>query len=274
MARALAINPTAACNRLVALLKLDPPLGTDPETELTFPVADPVQMSQHAWLATHLPALTPNFACSDAEQVESLIEQLGGRKPQGRNTVVLLKRWRSSTEQDRKRAERRLKPTQGADAETLEDGPPPPPPPPVDGKPEILVVYAPEDVRHFDSLRLHMGGDAQVIDFLRAVKPGMIVAEAQAAMLQRARVLCLLISADLLGKMPVKQIIAQARAAAGARVVPVMVRPAMWKGVVGDLTALPRNERPITQWSDADTAWLEVAAGLKAVLAAIGAATR
>lgn len=87
------------------------------------------------------------------------------------------------------------------------------------------------------------------------------------------RVVAMLISANFLGEMPVTQIIAQARAA-GARVVPVVVRPVAWKGMVGDLAGLPKNERPITQWSDADAAWLEVTIGLKNILAAVSSSVR
>ncbi len=243
--------------------------GTDPETELTFPVADPVQMSQHAWLASHLPALTPNFACSDAEQVESLIEQVAGRKPLGRNTAVVLKRWKNATEQDRKRAERRLKPAvpEATEADQKpDDAPPPPPPGEVNtSSGGVLVVYAAEDQRHFKSLRLHMQA-VKLIDY-RGVRVGENTLDAQAAMLRQARIVVLLITPDLLSEMPVGSIMAQARAA-GARIVPVLVRPVMFRHVVGDLSPLPANQKFVTQWPDTDLGWLDVARSLDRVLGA------
>jgi hypothetical protein len=49
-----------------------------------------------------------------------------------------------------------------------------------------------------------------------------------------------------------------------ARVIPIIVRPALWKGTALDkLQALPKDARPITRWPDRDEAWLDVAEGIR-----------
>jgi peptide/nickel transport system substrate-binding protein len=49
-----------------------------------------------------------------------------------------------------------------------------------------------------------------------------------------------------------------------ARVVPIIVRPALWKWApFGRLQALPKDETPITTWPNRDQAWLDVAEGIQ-----------
>jgi hypothetical protein len=49
-----------------------------------------------------------------------------------------------------------------------------------------------------------------------------------------------------------------------ARVIPIIVRPALWKGTSLDrLQALPKDAKPITRWPDRDEAWLDVTEGIQ-----------
>ena len=48
-----------------------------------------------------------------------------------------------------------------------------------------------------------------------------------------------------------------------ALVVPVIVRPVMWKGTLFEkLQALPKNAKPVTLWKNRDQAWTNVAEGI------------
>jgi anti-anti-sigma factor len=49
-----------------------------------------------------------------------------------------------------------------------------------------------------------------------------------------------------------------------ARVIPIIVRPALWKGTSLDrLQALPKDAKPITTWLNRDEAWLDVVEGIQ-----------
>jgi TIR domain/Trypsin-like peptidase domain len=48
-----------------------------------------------------------------------------------------------------------------------------------------------------------------------------------------------------------------------ARVVPIILRPCAWKrSLIGQLQALPKDAKPITTWSNRDSAWTNVGDGL------------
>src|SRR5262249_10559694 len=49
-----------------------------------------------------------------------------------------------------------------------------------------------------------------------------------------------------------------------ARVMPVILRPVDWKGApFGKLQALPKDARPVTDWSNRDEAFLDIAQGIR-----------
>jgi hypothetical protein len=58
---------------------------------------------------------------------------------------------------------------------------------------------------------------------------------------------------------------ALSRHAAGeARVIPVILRPVDWQGLpFGKLQALPKDGKPVTQWSDRDLAFLDITKGIR-----------
>ncbi len=51
-----------------------------------------------------------------------------------------------------------------------------------------------------------------------------------------------------------------------ARVIPILMRPVDWKSApFGDLVALPANGKPVTRWSDLDSAFLNIVESIRAV---------
>ena len=55
-----------------------------------------------------------------------------------------------------------------------------------------------------------------------------------------------------------------------ARVIPIILRPVDWKGAsFAKFAALPRDERPVTLWSDRDEAFLDVAVGIRRAVEAM-----
>lgn len=52
-----------------------------------------------------------------------------------------------------------------------------------------------------------------------------------------------------------------------AIVIPVILRPVYWQGVLGSLRALPKDAEPVTTWSNIDQAFFDVAEGLRKTVA-------
>src|SRR6266700_3446722 len=51
-----------------------------------------------------------------------------------------------------------------------------------------------------------------------------------------------------------------------ARVIPVILRPVYWQGILGTLQALPTDAKPVRSWSDVDEAFFDVAEGIRTVV--------
>ncbi len=51
-----------------------------------------------------------------------------------------------------------------------------------------------------------------------------------------------------------------------ARVIPVIMRPVYWQGILGHLQALPTDAKPVRSWSDVDEAFYNVAEGIRTVV--------
>jgi internalin A len=52
-----------------------------------------------------------------------------------------------------------------------------------------------------------------------------------------------------------------------AVVVPVVLRPCEWSGTpFAKLSALPRDARPVSHWTDPDDAWVDVARGIRRLI--------
>jgi internalin A len=92
--------------------------------------------------------------------------------------------------------------------------------------------------------------------------------------LERAKIILLLISADFIasdycwGKEVERAL--ERHNAKEARVIPVMLRPCDWRNApFGSLQGLPKDMKPITKWRDRDTAWADVASGIRRIATAL-----
>lgn len=103
----------------------------------------------------------------------------------------------------------------------------------------------------------------------RRIHAGQDVEAAIAQQLSRAEVLLLLISSDFVASeraISWIQVALARRDADGARVIPVLLRPALSPPELASLSALPRNHKPISTWPDRDEALLDVLEGVRTVL--------
>jgi len=138
----------------------------------------------------------------------------------------------------------------------------PTPPPTGTGVP-VLIMYSAQDVAHAERLKVSLFSlvrrqEIQILDW-RQVRPGANIGAAQADMLARARVTLFLVSSDSLGDtLPTLESTSHA-----SRVVPILCRPCIWRSEsIGGLRPLPRNETPVQQWADRDSAWSDVVQGV------------
>jgi TIR domain len=95
--------------------------------------------------------------------------------------------------------------------------------------------------------------------------------------LNSSRVILLLVSSDFLASdycYDVEMQRALERHRAGeARVIPVILRPCLWKHPpLDNLQALPRDAKPVTTWLDRDEAFLNVAEGIREAVQVLTAA--
>src|SRR5258708_11712340 len=55
-----------------------------------------------------------------------------------------------------------------------------------------------------------------------------------------------------------------------ARVIPIILRPVHWQGILGNLKALPTDAKPVKSWSDIDEAFFDVTEGIHTVVVELG----
>jgi internalin A len=97
----------------------------------------------------------------------------------------------------------------------------------------------------------------------RMLTPGDEWREAISKELERADVIILMVSPDFLASdfaYEEELMRAVERHERGeARVVPIILRPSRWhRSPIGRLQALPKDGKPITTWSNRDSAWQDV----------------
>jgi hypothetical protein len=141
-----------------------------------------------------------------------------------------------------------------------------------DGAVDVFFCYALEDEALLLALEKHLhplvkGGELRPWSSRRIGAGGEMRREVDAR-LGAAKVIVLLVSADLLGSdylndVEVKR--AMERQAAGtARVIPVILGPCMWEDApFGALKPLPANGKPVTEWESRDKALAEIARALR-----------
>ncbi len=89
--------------------------------------------------------------------------------------------------------------------------------------------------------------------------------------LNTAQIFLLLISADFIASnycYDIEMTRALERHKAGeARVIPIILRPCDWKKApFGKLKALPTDSKPVTKWTDRDSAFFDIVTGIRRVI--------
>jgi tetratricopeptide (TPR) repeat protein len=140
---------------------------------------------------------------------------------------------------------------------------------------EIFCCYAREDETWLRKLDTHLGllkrQGLISLWYDRFLSPGTNWAQEIDVHLETASVILLLVSADFFASdycYGIEMQRALEREAAGeARVIPILARPADWKGApFAHLQVLPTDAKPIVSWPNKDTALADVAAGIRRVI--------
>jgi len=146
---------------------------------------------------------------------------------------------------------------------------------------KIFCSYAHEDEKYRQQLEAHLAQlvrDRSVdVWHDRRISPGQDWAREIDQNLEHANIVLMLVSADFLASQycyGIEMKRALERAAAGAaRVVPILVRKCDLEGVpFGVAQWLPTNSKPVKNWTDRDSAWTDVAQGVRKVVEEIAVA--
>lgn len=141
---------------------------------------------------------------------------------------------------------------------------------------EVFFLYADvdEDKKLVDKLERHLAV-MQKQELITAWNKGKMMTAGGdeksqiSAYIERAKIILLMVSSDFmalhyLGGSEVEQ--AMEKRKTGTVVIPVLLRPADYRGTPFEgLTPLPMNRKPVTEWSNADSALLEVTQGIRKV---------
>ncbi|HEU0002859.1 MAG TPA: tetratricopeptide repeat protein, partial [Ktedonobacteraceae bacterium] len=139
---------------------------------------------------------------------------------------------------------------------------------------DLVYLYAPQDEALQEALNKHLI-PLKTNGFITSwsnssIKPGVNTPNEFERRLSAAHIILLLISADFMGLYYESALLkrVQKRYDAGeVTVIPVIVRATDWREAwFGHLQALPRNNRPVTSWSNRDEAFLEVAKGIQEIV--------
>ncbi len=132
--------------------------------------------------------------------------------------------------------------------------------------PLVVILNASKDDGLRKDLRGHLSGAVRqekiVVWDLTDIRPGAVRSDEIRLKLGKAAVVVWLISPALEEDLNVKQM---STMSSQARQVPVLVR-ACDDNPFSSAVALPRSGKPVAEWSDRDSAWVEVVRGIKAVL--------
>lgn len=249
--------------------------GTDPQTEMTYPVGDNDRMLRLSWIADRLPSMTTvNLADLDWQQTVVDALESGKLTP---NLRKLMKDYGGASEDEKKSVARRLKPefwsVSGQSQNVtpiVVDAPKPIDPPPMSSQssvgPTLYIKAAHADSAAVAQLKLHLSARVRrglkIVDDA-SVPPGAITSAYIGNALRSAKVIAYIVSADLLANLDFETMRA---AAPDARHVPIILRPCAWQSAFGGSVPLPRDGRSISQQADKDAAWYNVVTDLGAVL--------
>ena len=137
---------------------------------------------------------------------------------------------------------------------------------------EVFFSYAHEDEKLRDELAKHLKllERQKVITawYDREITAGTEWSGQIDEHLERAKIILLLVSADFLASdycydVELKRAM-ERHEAEEARVIPIILREVNWKRAsFGKLQALPRNAEPVTNWSNPDPAFADIARGIR-----------
>ena len=137
---------------------------------------------------------------------------------------------------------------------------------------EVFLSYAHEDENLRDELAKHLKllERQRVISawYDRQITAGTEWKGQIDNHLETAKIILLLVSADFLASdycydVELKRAM-ERHEAKEARVIPIILREVDWKGApFGKLQALPRNAEPVTNWSNPDPAFADIARGIR-----------
>jgi hypothetical protein len=130
-----------------------------------------------------------------------------------------------------------------------------------------------EDLRERLAVHLSMLKHQGLIDMWhdRRIVAGQPVDTTISANLEGADIILLLVSADFLASDYCYDIEVQRALELQSReqaiVIPVILKPCDWRSTqLGQLSALPRDGKPVTTWTNSDEAFLDITEGIKAAL--------
>lgn len=249
--------------------------GTDPQTEMVYPVGDNDRMLRLAWIADRLPSIVSAINLADLDWQQTVMDMLssGELKP---NVRKLMKDFNGASEDEKKTVARRLKSEfwggagQVQSATQVVETPKPIDLPTLTPQssvgPTLYIKAAFADAAAVAQLKLHLSARVRrglkIVDDA-SVPPSAITSVYIGNALRSAKVIAYIVSADLLANLDLETMRA---AAPDARHVPIILRPCGWQSAFGGSVPLPRDGRSISQQADKDSAWYNVVTDLGAVL--------
>ena len=145
----------------------------------------------------------------------------------------------------------------------------------------VFISYTHSDERLKERFLVHLGALRREnligVWHDRMLRPGEHLDDAIEKELATADFVILLISPDFINsdyciEKEMQRAFARARDEQ-CKVAPIILKPCQWKnipieggGQLGDFVAMPRDGKPVTQWSHRDKAWNSVVAGIRALI--------
>ncbi len=83
--------------------------------------------------------------------------------------------------------------------------------------------------------------------------------------LNEANIILLLVSPDYVYSIEMKQAL-ERHQRGEAKVIPIILRHVHWRGILGNLQALPTDAKPVKSWPDVDEAFFDVTEGIRTVV--------
>ena len=145
------------------------------------------------------------------------------------------------------------------------------------GQTRLLYIYASQDEFLLRALESHLTSLAEEGFFasmhLGQLLAGTDISQQLATEVSQADIVLLILSADFMASVSCRSLLEQVQEQCASRrllVVPILARPVDWR-VTGlwNSQALPRNGKPVTLWDNQDSAWFDVAQGLRALLTGV-----